>query len=236
VATATAVGGVLIPIAAAGPAHAEGRETTTVRVSAPNHPVEPGRAPVSVRLLSGGHYVHNGVVDLQVPSGGGWRTVGHANTGAYGLGRTTIPVSRDTRIRAYYRGAPMRTTATSATDVVDVETFGQRVVSEASKHRGAPYRYGAAGPSAFDCSGFTEYVFGRFGKRLPHNARGQRNMAQAVSRSDIRIGDLVFLDGAGHVGIYAGNGEMWDSPHSGKTVTLRRIYSTNYTVGRVYEA
>jgi cell wall-associated NlpC family hydrolase len=236
VATASAVGGVLFPIAAAGTAQAAGRETTTVRVSAPDHAVEPGRAPVSVRLLSGGRYVHNAVVDLQVPTGHGWRTVGHADTGAYGLGHTTIPVTKDTRVRAYYRGAATRGSAKSASDVIDVETFGQRVVSEASKHRGAPYRYGAAGPSAFDCSGFTEYVFGRFGKRLPHNARGQRNMAQAVDRSDIRIGDLVFLDGAGHVGIYAGNGEMWDSPRSGKTVTLRQIYSTNYTVGRVYEA
>jgi cell wall-associated NlpC family hydrolase len=236
VATATAVGGVLIPLAGAAPAHAEDRATTTVRVSAPDHPVEPGRAPVSVRLLSNGNYVHNGVVELQVPDGSGWRTVGQANTGAYGLGHTSISVSRDTRVRAYYRGTDTRTAATSASDVIDVESFGQAVVTEASRHRGAPYRYGAAGPSAFDCSGFTEYVFGRFGKSLPHNARDQRNMAQAVSRSQARVGDLVFLDGASHVGIYAGNGQMWDSPRAGKTVTLRRIYSSNYTVGRVYNA
>ena len=74
---------------------------------------------------------------------------------------------------------------------------------------------------------------GRFGKSLPHNAAGQRSASQAVSRSSMRIGDLVFLDGAGHVGIYAGNGNMWDAPHAGKSVTLRRIYSSSYSVGRV---
>jgi cell wall-associated NlpC family hydrolase len=52
----------------------------------------------------------------------------------------------------------------------------------------------------------------------------------------MRIGDLVFLDGAGHVGIYAGNGNMWDAPRTGETVTLRKIYSTRYSVGRVASA
>jgi cell wall-associated NlpC family hydrolase len=236
VAAASAFGGVLIPTAVAAPAYAAEPQTSTVRVSGPGHVVEPGAAPVSVRLLADGHYVANGTVELQIPEGNGWRTVSRANTDANGLGQTTVSVIRDTPVRAYYRGSDVRSTATSSSVTIDVESFGQRVISEAAKHRGAPYRYGATGPSAFDCSGFTRYVFSRFGKSLPHNAAGQRSATQAVSRSSMRIGDLVFLDGAGHVGIYAGNGNMWDAPRTGETVTLRKIYSTRYSVGRVASA
>jgi cell wall-associated NlpC family hydrolase len=232
-AAAGAVGGVLIPTAMAAPAQAADQQTSDVRVSGPAHTVEPGKAPVSVRLQSGGAYVQGGLVELQIPEGNGWRTVSKASTDSDGLGRATVSVSRDTKVRAYYRGSEARTAAVSSTVVIDVESFGQEVLSEAARHRGAPYRYGATGPSAFDCSGFTRYVFGRFGKSLPHNAAGQRHATRAVSRSSMRVGDLVFLDGNGHVGIYAGNGAMWDAPHSGSRVTLRRIYSSSYTVGRV---
>jgi cell wall-associated NlpC family hydrolase len=236
VATVGAVGGFLLPVAAMSPAHAADRQTAAVRVSGPGHAVQPGAAPVSVRLLSDGHYVANGVVEIQIPEGSGWRSVTHANTGPDGLGHADLSVTRDTRVRAYYPGSSTRSSAISSSVVVDVEPFGQRVIAEAARHRGAPYRYGATGPNAFDCSGFTKYVFGQLGESLPHSARDQRSVTQAVSRSAMRVGDLVFLDGAGHVGIYAGNGQMWDSPRSGEYVTLRKIYSSYYTVGRVANA
>ena len=41
--------------------------------------------------------------------------------------------------------------------------FGKRVIRAAAKYRGTPYRYGATGPSRFDCSGFTRFVFAKFG-------------------------------------------------------------------------
>jgi cell wall-associated NlpC family hydrolase len=223
-------------MAAASPAHAEERQTAAVTISGPGHAVDPGAAPISVRLMANGGYVHSGVVEIQIPEGSGWRTVAQASTGDYGLGHTSLNVTRDTRIRAYYRGSETRTTATSSSTVIDVEAFGQQVVEEAAKHRGAPYRYGATGPNAFDCSGFTRYVYSRFGKTLPHNAQDQRNMTQPVSRSAAVPGDLIFLDGNGHVGIYAGNGQMWDAPRAGENVMLRRIYSSIYSVGRVASA
>jgi cell wall-associated NlpC family hydrolase len=115
-------------------------------------------------------------------------------------------------------------------------SLASRAIQVAASQRGKPYVFGATGPRAFDCSGFTRYVFGRLGKSLPHNASAQRSATQPVSRSNIRIGDLVFLDGGGHVGIYAGNGSMWDAPHSGSHVQLRRIYSSSYSVGRISAA
>lgn len=236
VATATAVGGFLLPIAAASPASAEVRQTATVRAAGPGHVVQPGDAPINIRLLSDGRYVAGGLVEVQIPEGSGWRTVARANTDSSGLGRTSLAVSRNTRIRAYYRGSATRSTATSSSVVIEVQSWGQRVLAEAARHEGAPYRYGAAGPSAFDCSGFTRYVFQQLGRSLPHNASAQQSMAQPVSQSAAQPGDLVFLDGGGHVGIYAGNGQMWDAPRSGDSVRLRPIYSSNYSVGRVYQA
>ena len=233
VAAATAVGGFLVPMAAATPAHAATPTTAAVRVAAPAQPVPPGKAPVSVRLMSDGRYVTHGIVEIQIPEGRGWRTIAKAGTDSEGLGHTAITVKRDQRIRAYYRGSAYRSTATSKTDVIDVEAFGRQVVDEAASHNGAPYRYGATGPSSFDCSGFTRYVFGQLGRSLPHNAAAQRDMATPIARSQVRVGDLVFMDNNGHVGIYAGNGYMWDAPRAGKDVQLRKIYSSTFAAGRI---
>ena len=233
IAVATAAGGFLIPLAVAAPASATEQSTAAVRVAAPAQPIPPGQAPVTVRLVSDGQYVRNGVVEVQIPEGSGWRTIAKAGTDSEGLGRTSLTVRRDQRIRAYYRGSAYRSTATSTSDLIDVETFGRQVINEAARHNGKPYSYGAVGPSSFDCSGFTRYVFGRFGRSLPHNARAQRDLARPIARADVRVGDLVFMDDNGHVGIYAGNGYMWDAPRSGKTVSLRRIYTTTFAVGRI---
>ena len=115
-------------------------------------------------------------------------------------------------------------------------TLGQRAVTEASHHRGQPYVYGAAGPTRFDCSGFTLYVYGRLGRRLAHSAATQYSQVRHISRSAIRPGDLVFMrefgGGIGHVGIYAGGNRWWVAPRTGTLVKLQTLYSTNYVVGR----
>jgi cell wall-associated NlpC family hydrolase len=94
------------------------------------------------------------------------------------------------------------------------------------------YSYGGTSPSTgFDCSGFTQYVFSRVGISLPRTAEEQRSATTRVSNP--QPGDLVFFGSpAYHVGIYAGNGMMWDSPRSGKAVALRSIWSSNVTYGR----
>jgi cell wall-associated NlpC family hydrolase len=112
------------------------------------------------------------------------------------------------------------------------------VLSWAAKEKGKPYRYGAAGPSAFDCSGLTLYVFRHaIGKSLSHNAEAQYRASQHISRSSLRPGDLVFsVDSHGyayHVGIYAGNGYMWHAPHSGTVVKKVKMYSARWRYGRI---
>lgn len=111
--------------------------------------------------------------------------------------------------------------------------FGESVLAEASRHEGAPYVYGASGPSAFDCSGYVGYVFRRLGVSLPRTTYGIYASVRHIPRSAMVPGDLVFLSGLGHMGIYAGDGMMWDAPSSGGRVRLRSIYSSYYLAGRV---
>jgi cell wall-associated NlpC family hydrolase len=93
------------------------------------------------------------------------------------------------------------------------------VVNIAKKYLGAPYRWGAAGPNSFDCSGFTMFVYRQVGVSLPHSSRAQINCGQRVSRADIKPGDLVFFGSPiHHVGLYVGGGQMIHAPHSGSTV------------------
>lgn len=78
----------------------------------------------------------------------------------------------------------------------------------ARKYTGTPYRSGGKGPTRFDCSGFTQYVFGHFS--CPLNASSASQFLQGISVADeqIRRGDLVFFKGSnsrrarvGHVGL-----------------------------------
>jgi len=114
---------------------------------------------------------------------------------------------------------------------------GSKILAEARKHTGALYKFAAAGPSRFDCSGFTKYVYKKAaGKSLPHKANSQQHYGKAVSKSHKAIGDLiVFRSGSYgyHAGIYAGNGYMYDSPHTGARVGKHKMYGSNYVVRRL---
>lgn len=84
--------------------------------------------------------------------------------------------------------------------------------------KGHPYVWGAAGPSAFDCSGLVMYALRHaFGRSFPHYSGAQYNATTAVS--DPQPGDLVFFGpgGSEHVGVYAGGGKYYSamSPSSG---------------------
>lgn len=78
---------------------------------------------------------------------------------------------------------------------------------EARSHLGKRYSRGSKGPKAFDCSGFSSYVYRQFGYSLSPSSRDQYNQGETVSRDELRKGDLVFFKGRnskggiGHVGI-----------------------------------
>jgi cell wall-associated NlpC family hydrolase len=166
-----------------------------------------------------------------------WTKYGTKSTNANGQIGISFPVRHSTYVLAKFLGTTAYAASHSGGALVTAAgSLGQRAVAEAAKHRGAPYQYGATGPSRFDCSGFTRYVFARFGKSLPHNSAQQYNSVRHIARSAMQVGDLIFISSGGrigHVGIYAGNGKMWHSPKTGDVVKLATIYTSSYYVGRV---
>ena len=113
---------------------------------------------------------------------------------------------------------------------------GSRVVEVALQHRGAPYRWGGAGPADFDCSGFVRYVYAQVGVSLPHNAAMQYKLGTAVAREDLVPGDLVFFDRLRHNGIYIGGGRFIHARQTGKVVGIASLdddwYRTHWAGAR----
>lgn len=110
---------------------------------------------------------------------------------------------------------------------------GQQVVQIAKQYVGKPYVYGAAGPNAFDCSGLTSYVFKQLGYSLNRTAEGQASNGVAVSRDNLKPGDILLythrgMYGIGHVGIYIGDGKMIHAGNSSTGVIISDAFSDYY--------
>jgi cell wall-associated NlpC family hydrolase len=104
---------------------------------------------------------------------------------------------------------------------------GVKIVAAARAQSGKPYRYGARGPTAFDCSGLTGYAYAKAGIRLPRSAAAQYKAVRPVSKAVARTGDLVFWVSGGrayHVAVYAGAGRVWHAPKPGDRVKLTKIW------------
>lgn len=99
------------------------------------------------------------------------------------------------------------------------DAAGTAIARAAQSLIGSPYRYGGAGPDAFDCSGLVAYVHRQLGYSTPRTAAQQYASARPVPRADLRPGDLVFfrLNGGAvsHVGVYMGQDRFVHAPQSG---------------------
>jgi cell wall-associated NlpC family hydrolase len=172
---------------------------------------------------------------VRYPSGS-WRYNRTTTTNSYGTATIRMTIKSTRYVMFRFLGDQAYAASTSGAGKVTVRRAGGAVVTEASRHRGKPYGYGATGPSRFDCSGFTLYVYRRFGRSLPHSSGRQRARTRWIPKASRRPGDLVFFHGSGggvyHVGIYAGHGYMWDSPRAGKRVSRRPIFSARVSYGR----
>ena len=133
--------------------------------------------------------------------------------------------------------APVRTESsasrsTQRVPLANVKQSSSEIVNIARTLLGIAYSYGGTSPSTgFDCSGFTQYVFGKAGISLPRTAADQQAAATPVSNP--QPGDLVFFGSpAWHVGIYTGNGMMIDAGKPGEVTTERAIFSGVSGYGR----
>ncbi len=95
---------------------------------------------------------------------------------------------------------------------------------------GDSYVYGAAGPSAFDCSGLTMMSWAQAGVGLPHSSSAQFGSGVHVSSGDLQPGDLVFYySPISHVGIYIGNGLIVHAANPGTGVRVAGVFSMPYS-------
>ncbi|AUH43466.1 C40 family peptidase [Streptomyces sp. CMB-StM0423] len=110
-------------------------------------------------------------------------------------------------------------------DVAPGSSHGAAALSAAQSKLGAPYVYGATGPSSFDCSGLTGWAFSQAGVALPRISQDQANVGTRISSvSQLQPGDLVFFySDLHHVGIYAGNGQIIHAPKPGAVVRYEAV-------------
>jgi cell wall-associated NlpC family hydrolase len=106
-----------------------------------------------------------------------------------------------------------------------------KVFQVAEQYIGTPYVFGGDTPAGFDCSGLVMYVYAQFGISLPHSATAQGAMGTRISINDAVPGDLIVMPG--HIGFYAGGNKILDAPDSGKSVSIRPIWTSNYYVVRL---
>lgn len=116
-----------------------------------------------------------------------------------------------------------------------------QIVAEAKAHLGKPYRFGANGANSFDCSGFTSYVYKQNGVSIPRTTTSQASAGSKVSRSNLKVGDLVIFSntykkGPSHAGIYIGDSKFIHASSGGKGVTTSSLndgyYNSRFSYGR----
>jgi peptidoglycan DL-endopeptidase CwlO len=101
---------------------------------------------------------------------------------------------------------------------------GAQAVSFALRQIGRPYRFGAEGPKAYDCSGLTSKAWGNAGRSIPRTSQSQWKKLRHVPMNELRPGDLVvYYRSASHVAMYAGRGKVVHAPRPGSDVQLSPV-------------
>ena len=142
-------------------------------------------------------------------------------------------------------GDPTLTTTALQVDENWLEiTKNDELIETAKEYLGTEYIWAANGPSAFDCSGYTRYIFKKYGVSLPRYSGYQANVGIRVNFEELEKGDLVFFDTekhprdiVNHVGIYIGNGKFIHASSAKKKVTItsfnkKKFYKRRFLHGQ----
>lgn len=108
----------------------------------------------------------------------------------------------------------------------------------ALKQIGDPYRYGAAGPGSFDCSGLIQFSFRNAGISVPRTSSAQAGHTRRISKAKLKRGDLMFFHNGGrvyHAAIFLGRErgrvKMLHAPSTGKRVERSTPWTSRWFAG-----
>lgn len=152
---------------------------------------------------------------------------------AYGASKSSVKVAARRYNAVSYRRQYKAASRSLSSRTSNLDS--KNIIHYAKNYIGAIYVHGGSGPGAFDCSGFTKYIMGKFGIDLPHSAREQFSYGTVVSRSDLKQGDLIYFatsgrNGISHVGIYMGDGYFIHASLQGVMISSlnHSYYSSRY--------
>jgi cell wall-associated NlpC family hydrolase len=110
-------------------------------------------------------------------------------------------------------------------------------IAFAKQFLGTPYKWGGSGPLGFDCSGLMQYVYRKVGVDLPRVSAQQAQAGQRIALDQLKPGDMVGWDnssrnnGADHIGMYIGNGQVLHAPRPGDRVKISSLWDTERAWG-----
>ena len=151
-----------------------------------------------------------------------------------GGGRSAAPPARPTpAIPPPPDGATVPPTGDVTIPLPPGAIDGYALAGTALALRGTPYVNGGADPSGFDCSGFTQYVFARYGLALPREVREQYRVGKSIKAEDLAPGDILFFSttepGPSHVAIALGGDQFVHAPSSTGVVRVEHLSSSYWS-------
>ncbi|WP_457188475.1 C40 family peptidase [Nocardioides sp. P5_E3] len=125
---------------------------------------------------------------------------------------------------------PTTLPTTPPTPPPPVSTGASAAIAFAAAQIGDPYKWGASGPNAWDCSGLTAGAWAAAGKALPHYSVAQYTQSTKITAGQLAPGDLVFWGASSspgsiyHVALYIGDGQIIHAPRTGRPVSQESMY------------